>query len=394
MNTLFKLENRTRVLEFGRGLLKLAVLPALLISLATLRIFWPKRRIRIVVMEPRFFGHQCLEPEVFQRDRQLSIEQRSNDIWLCSLGKRHEAANEVVWDLRKNDFPVVPSWFSTAVVFWQQVFDFSQFQVVNADYHRLNFLATTATSLPLDSSFELRRKDILSHMSNPERPYVIFTARETTRGIEDIRDRDIRDFEPAILSLIEIGYNVIRLTSRTENLLRINSPHLIDWQVREDGRPGDELVLVSGASFVVSTTTGVDALALAYRRPVLYVDASRLFYVFLGTELATFQMPLVLDQKSGTALNLEQLLKRGLGWAKHLQEFSDAGVRIIKSSPEKLREIILEYVDFISSKPQPELKSAQDSWRSLVMHYLSHKVTDRHGEIQAGMHPDTLRSHL
>jgi len=271
-------------------------------------------------MEPRFFGHQCLEPEVFWNDWQSAIEQGSSDIWLCCLGKRSRAASRFVWDLRKQVFPAVPSWLVTSVAFWQESFHFSQLRIVHADYHRVNFLTRRETTLPLPSMFDVRRRQILSHLAEPERPYAVLTVRETAQG-EDLRNRDIREFEASIVLLIESGFNVIRLTSRTNNPVEFASPHLLDWQVRVSGEPGDELALVSGSRLVISTTTGIDCLALAYRRPVLYVDAARLFYVFLGTDLTTFQMPHMLDTESGFLLDLEQILDRGLGWTKHSDAF-------------------------------------------------------------------------
>lgn len=379
-----------RVVKLAIGL---AVLPALLVLFATLRLFWPRRVVRIVIMDPRYFGHQCLEPEVFWNDWQSAIEQGSTDIWMCCLGKRSNAASQVVWDLRKQVFPVVPSWLATTVSFWQKRIQFSQMQILNADYHRLNFLTARETTLPPPTRFDVRRRQILSQFYEPERPYVVFTTREVTRG-EEMRNRDIGEFEASIRLLTRSGFNVVRLTSYTSNPLQFTSPHLLDWQVRVSGEPEDELALVSGSSFVVSTTTGIDALALAYRRPVLYVDSARLFYVFMGTELATFQLPQMLDTNSGESLSLKQILERGLGWTKHAESFIEAHVKVINSSPEQIAEVVKEYLHLASSETPRDGDAQQDCWRELVLHHLGDKVTDRHGVIRARMHPATMRSHL
>jgi putative glycosyltransferase (TIGR04372 family) len=230
-------------------------------------------------------------------------------------------------------------------------------------------------------------------MTQPERPYVILTVREVAQG-EDLRNRDIKEFEASILRLIETGHNVIRLTSHTNNPLQFESPHLLDWQVTKFGKQGDELALVSGASFVISTTTGIDCLALALRRPVLYVDVARLFYVFLGTELTTFQMPQMTDWESGEPINLQQLLERGVGFSKNPQSFVDARVKIVNSSPEQLAQVIREYATNLSLGHPPDDDALQVRWRELVLHHLRDEVTSRHGAIRARMHPATLRSHL
>ena len=383
----------SRFRALGIGLLRLMAFPAVLFSLLILRLFMRRRVIRIVMMEPRFFGHQCLEPEVFWNEWQSSIEQGSSDLWLCCLGKRSKALNQLLWDLRQQALPVIPSWVATTIAFWHRRIPMSQVRVEHADYHRLNFLTTRPSTLPRPSVFDSRRREILSYMTQPERPYVILTVREVAQG-KDLRNRDIEEFEASILLLIETGHNVIRLTSHTNNPLQLKSPHLLDWQVTKFGKQGDELALVSGASFVVSTTTGIDCLALAFRRPVLYVDVARLFYVFLGTELTTFQMPQVTDWESGEPINLEQILERGLGFSKNTQSFVDARVRIVNSSPEQLASVIREYISTVSSEYPPDDDALQGRWRELVLHHLRDEVTARHGAIRARMHPATMRSHL
>lgn len=369
------------------------MLPVLLISFAIFRFFCPFRVVRIVIMEPRFFGHQCLEPEVFWNDWQSAIESGSTEIWLCSLGKRSESASQFIWDLRKEVFPVVPSWLATTIAFWQERLRLPQVKIVNADYHRLNFLTNRETTLPRSSIFDARRMQILTHLAEPERPYVILTVRETAQG-EDLRNREIWEFKDVIVHLINSGFNVIRLTSTTTDPLSFTSPHLLEWQVRVSGEPGDELALVSGSGFVISTTTGIDCLALAYRRPVLYVDAARLFYIFLGTNLTTFQMPQMLDTKSGYLLNLEQILERGLGWAKHANAFVNADVRILNSSPEQLVDVVSEYLRVVSLKSLIDDEALESRWRELVLRHIGGRLTDRHGEIRARMHPATMRSLL
>jgi putative glycosyltransferase (TIGR04372 family) len=249
-----------------------------------------------------------------------------------------------------------------------------------------------ATTLPMDERVRDRRNDILSHLSEPERPYVVFTVREfdSLNQESDLRNRRIADFGPSMTELVSRGFNVIRLMSKTKDPLVGVDRHHLDWQVERDGEFGDELAVLSGAEFVVSTTTGGDCLALAYRRPVLYLDCFRFPLVFLGTELTTFSVPLMFDSNSGQRIGMKTILERGLGWVGDQRLFSKAGVQLSQSDSQRIRSQIIEYVDALSSKDLINQDLAQQLWRDMLNTRLGSEIAERHGEIKAKM----LRSSL
>jgi putative glycosyltransferase (TIGR04372 family) len=376
--------------------LSFASLPVIKALNSVIRFFCSGRVLRITIMDPRLFGHQSLEPEVFWNDWQTAVEQGSRDFWFCCLGKKSSASNPHLWRLRKQKLPTLPSWFVTSIVRWGRRFNFSHIKLMDPSITRLEFLTSRGLILPQPTTMKNRREEVLARLAEPERPYVVLTVREYDfkSAENELRNRPINDFVPTIQTLVELGYNVIRLTSRTGDPLVLESEHVIDWQVRETGQSGDELAIISGASFVVSTTTGGDCLALAYRKPVLYVDSARLFYVFLATELATFQMPLFVDESTGSRLNLAQLLERGLGWVGEQRAFAAAGVTVINSTPEQIRDYVREYHQL--KLWQINVADSQDEvpWREMILSHHGGQVRERFGSIRARMHPSSKREML
>jgi len=354
----------------------------------------PNNKIRLVLMESRYFGHQCLEPEVFLHEWQVARESGGRDIWVCSIGKRSNAINPYLWDLRRQSLPVIPSWIASVVVYWSNRRSIANLEIRPASIYRLNFLCNYTSALPFGAHDLQRRSRILSLLSEPERPYVVLTIRDSKVVYDprDLRNRQVRDFEPAMLALVEKGFNVLRVVSTTDDPIRVASRHILDWQVLRDGQPGDEIALISGASFVVSTTTGGDSLALALRRPVLYIDSARLRLVFLGTELATFQMPEFCDLKTGKFLNFNEVLDYGLGWIRESREFTAKGIRVINSSPERIRDNVLEYLRCQGAEVSSEFVDNQGAWRRILHNHHGEEIRERHGDIRAWMHSATLRS--
>lgn len=366
---------------------RIVSVPVALLVIFLAKLLLPRKQICVVVMDPRFFGHQCLEPEVFWNDWQSARENGSKDLWFCCLGKKSVAANAFLWEHTREKFPTIPSWVVTRVAPVAGRLRMSNIIFLEASIYRLNFLTERETSLPPSSKFDARRREILSRLSDPERPYVVFTIREPDVSYDpnDPRNRDIRDFVPAMNALTLMGFNVVRLTSRTNYQLTINDPHILDWQVLVDGHDADELALLSSAAFVVSSTTGGDCLALAYRRPVLYVDSARLYLVFLATELATFSVPNIVDVKSGERLNLEQILARGLGWTGEVQAFTAAGVKIVNSDSRQIEQIVREYATSGFLDKRNMSTESQSGWRSQLLAKHFNDVKSRHGEVRAQM---------
>lgn len=365
-------------------------LPIVLLLLFSSRVVFRGRRVRIVVMDPRYFGHQCLEPEVFWDDVKSSEESGSRDIWLCCLGKRSTASNRHLWEVTKRRFPTVPSWIASALHFWRRRLRFTQIELLEASIYRLNFLTRRPTTLPASVVMSERRSEILSRLDNPERPYVVFTIREGDSS-EDLRNRKVQEMIPAMIELTRRGFNVVRLTSRSKDLISDQSRNLLDWQVQQNGVSGDELVLISGASFVVSTLTGGDCLALAYRKPVLYLDSLRFYLMFLGTELATFQVARFMDGASGATLTLADLLSRNLGWFGDQRELTGAGVNVVKSTPAEIREYVVEYLQMLRAGLSPEQEFGQDRWRELLLSKHGKEIEAKNGEVRATLLPSSLK---
>lgn len=344
-------------------------------------------------MDPRLFGHQSLEPEVFWDDWQTSRESGSRDIWCCCLGKRSLASNQYLWKITQDRFSALPSWFVTSIAHWKKLIKLPNIEIMDASIYRLGFLTRRTTTLPSGSVVEDRRKEILSQLEHPDRPYVVFTIREfdTANNENELRNRRIADFVPAMNALTERGFNVVRLMSRTNDPLTSQLRHVLDWQVLDDGKPGDELAIISGASFVVSTTTGGDCLALAYRIPVLYIDAARFYLVFLATELATFQTPRIEDERSGRPLTLSQILERGLGWVGEQEAFAEAGVRVVSSTSKEIRDYVIEYLSSENWRIIDSADETEKDWRALLANHHREDITKRHGPMRARMHPASKR---
>jgi putative glycosyltransferase (TIGR04372 family) len=88
----------------------------------------------------------------------------------------------------------------------------------------------------------------------------------------DYRDTDIADYGPAIMALADRGFWVFRMGKIVRKPLTVRHPRIIDYAKREDRSDFLDLWLIHRCAFCISTSTGLDSVALAFRKPIVTVN--------------------------------------------------------------------------------------------------------------------------
>jgi len=101
--------------------------------------------------------------------------------------------------------------------------------------------------------------------------------------------------------------------------------------------------------------------------------------------LTTFQIPHLLDSRSGQKLGLSEILARNLGWTGEVQSFTDAGVTIVNSGTSEIEKAVSEYAELLSHERGAEMRAGQGNWRQQFLARHHRDVMTRHGEIRAQM---------
>jgi hypothetical protein len=80
-----------------------------------------------------------------------------------------------------------------------------------------------------------------------------------------------------------------------------------------------------------------------------------------------------------------------LGWSGEQQLFDDAGVRVVNSTPDEIRQYVVEY---LASRNWHDVDPADENernWRDLLIKYHGAEILKRHGPIRARLHPASRR---
>jgi putative glycosyltransferase (TIGR04372 family) len=155
---------------------------------------------------------------------------------------------------------------------------------------------------------------------------------------------DAKVFVEACEYLVAEGFTVVRVGTPTPNPMP-EMKGVIDYANLPLRSEVNDLVLMRECSFMVSTQTGPDALALALRKPVLYIDTVVLSQFFLGTKLATWNPRKFLAESSVTPLSLDELLQSQFAWLKSPDDFLKSRYIFERSSSGEVANLVKSFVD-------------------------------------------------
>ena len=96
---------------------------------------------------------------------------------------------------------------------------------------------------------------------------------DTRWSYHNYRDSDIDIFGDAARALIERGYWVIRMGQAVRKPFPVSHPHIIDYPFVEDRDDLLDIWLSAHCSFFISTSLGLDHLAIAYGRRLAIVNS-------------------------------------------------------------------------------------------------------------------------
>jgi putative glycosyltransferase (TIGR04372 family) len=149
-------------------------------------------------------------------------------------------------------------------------------------------------------------------------------------GRHDHRDSDIATYAETAQRLAGLGYWVVRMGKIVDRPLPATHPRIIDYPFATNQDDLYDIWLAAHCRFFISTGTGIDTVAIAYHRPVVYVNYIPLSHICSYSNSITVPKHLVWKQ-SGTTLTLKEQLQHGyLGAARY--EAADIVIKNLSSA--------------------------------------------------------------
>jgi len=337
-----------------KAITKLLVRAVALLVLIFLFIVRPLVRVRLCIVAFHRFGHLALEPEIFLGEQELRVKSSVTkrfpvQIHWWSFGPQRLQANKFLVSKWREAVCVLPSWWIDALHTVGKVVPYLQLEEPKMSIRgNLNALDQTKAHLQITEAEHRRAKIELRGLGvDPDKPYVCLVVRDgghyASLGEKEsagysFLNFEIASFEQAALWLVEHGYQVVRMGAGTETPLSTSHPQLIDYANSQHRSEFLDIYIAATCSFAVSTQTGPDAVCLAFRRPVCYIDVSRFSQFFFGTKLAWWN-PAELWQ-TGSRLSLRDVLTGPVGNIKDPNDFIKYGVTQVRSESSAITKLV------------------------------------------------------
>jgi putative glycosyltransferase (TIGR04372 family) len=361
-------------------------IPALLV-LIVLRILRPVVRVELCIVAFHRFGHLALEPEIYLGELEIRSAQRDGrrfpiTVQWWSLGPKKRQANRYLATKWKQVIRVLPSWWIDAL---HSVG--AKISALRLTEPHMSIRGSLNSLDRTNAQLELTDTEIAEGMSqlraigiDPDKPYACLVVRDggyyASLGEKEsdgysFLNFDISTFEQAALSLVQRGYQVVRMGAGSEKPFGVNHPGIVDYANSPNRSEFLDVFIAATCNFTVSTQTGPDAVCLAFRRPVCYIDVTRFSQFFLGTKLAWWN-PAELWQ-GGKRLTLSNILNSEIFWIKDPNDFIKHGLLQVRSDAEKIDQLVAGFTDSF------EKNLVQSSSEKVVTQSVQQLIEDQTG---------------
>ena len=206
------------------------------------------------------------------------------------------------------------------------------------------------------------------------------------------RDSDIDTYEDAAFTLAEKGYWVFRMGKIVNKPFKVRHPRIFDYANSNQKSDFLDIWILANCSFGISTGVGLDYVAVAFRKPIVYVNAMPLGDIQpLANSNSNWLPKNLIWTKNGRKLSLKEQIKSGAIDFKGTENYANAGIDLIDNSPEEITKTVLELELKITGdwESQPQDKVTQDRfWEILQTWKMFSKL---HGKIPSKMSDNFLR---
>ena len=347
-----------------RKIVKRCVVAVSVFLLFVLKVVSPLVKFQLCIVGFHRYGHLALEPEVFlaeQRQRLGRDTRFRKHINIWSFGPRKAQANTYLAEKWKQEVFAPPSWLVNALHDAGLLIKYLKLPQTKLSIRgQMNALDTSEPILSFsDKEKRLANKKLIELGIDLNRPYVCLIVRDgghyaslgdSESAGYDLLNFDIETFMPAANYLASAGFQVIRMGSGSEKPISELPVGVIDYAHSSLRSEFLDVFIAATCAFAVSTQTGPDAVCMAFRRPVLYVDVTRYSQFFFGMKAATWN-PVRLV-KNGVTIPFSEILSSDIPWYKDPNEFAQNGITQQKSSPAELLQIVKTYVESFSGSAE------------------------------------------
>ena len=316
-----------------------------------LLILSPLYRIEIQRLPAERIGHLALEPELFLCTRHT--RGRS----LTFFYARKPFANPFLLSMWRRVLRTGPSWLLGPAFDAGERFPWLNLSARGWDrgHFDLRPLDDLAPHVKFTKGEKEEGIQLLANLGVPiGRPYVCLAVRDDAYlaataptkdwSYHDYRDSQLADYAQMAEWLTSAGYAVLRMGSHVRRPLESDNPLVIDYASSKWRSDFGDVFLFAHCAFCISTATGMDSLAMLFRRPLGIVNLPVVDGMQLGGPLRLVMFKDLTDTDTGIPLSLLDDRRSHAMKLFRTNDFTEMGLTLVDNEPEELVDFAREMV--------------------------------------------------
>lgn len=181
-------------------------------------------------------------------------------------------------------------------------------------------------------------------LHNRDASYVPTIDCDVDDTVNDYRNSTIGNYQLAAEALARRGYFVVRMGAAVASPLRSSSPYIIDYATSGLRTDFMDVYLVSKCFFFLASNSGLQALAIALRRPVATVNHAPVGHTTGARDMLCLAKHYLLLSEM-RYLSLREVFSRNVHYLFLSHEYEKAGLRLVENTPEEIRDLAVEMVE-------------------------------------------------
>lgn len=182
----------------------------------------------------------------------------------------------------------------------------------------------------------------------------------------DYRDDHIQNYLMMAEELTKRGYYAVRMGAKVKEPLKTNNPLIIDyaWKYRNDFL---DIYLSAQCSLFVGCCSGICALPILFRRPVVIIDLIPLEYISSWSSVLLSIPKKLWSEKENRFLTFREILNSGIGRFLYTEQYRAMGITPVENTPQEIADVVIEAEARLKGiwQPAPEDELLQSRFWSL-----------------------------